>query len=1059
MASSNGQYPSSANSRLYEAADLMLEHSGLPQIGTSSSLNGFTMPEQQLQRLPPPPNPPPVMPVDSLSEYRAPFPVSRDQVHGYETSIDGVINSPPHIKQQPTQHALAPISEVAGAQSTGPSTGHRASDRSPKRSALGNHDGGINKSEPGSPVGSRDRTVGGSDAGLARKPRRSVDEGKARTGENEDEKPPPWSELKTKAGKERKRLPLACIACRRKKIRCSGEKPACKHCLRSRIPCVYKITARKAAPRTDYMSMLDKRLKRMEERVIKIIPKEDKDEASSIPRAILKPPGAVQNTKGDNNRKRAAGEAFGQSAEEFPGPKMSTRPLPHLEKNYSRGLDEGLEDLPSKEIQEHLSEVFFESVYGQSYHLLHKPSYMRRLRAGTVPPVLVLAVCAVAARFSTHPQVSSEPAFLRGEEWAAPAREIALKRYDDPTITILTVFLILGLHEFGTCHGGRSWMFGGMALRMAYALQLHRELDHDPLGQKNDKKTELSATDREIRRRTMWACFVMDRFNSSGTERPAFANEETIKIQLPIKEAFFQMEIPGPTESLDGAVPNPVSADTGPTSDPKDNMGVCAYMIRAIALWGQVVKYLNLGGKQKDVHKCWDPDSGYTWLKHKAEEFTATLPAHLQYNKDNLKAHAAEKLANQFIFLHITINHILLFLHRWSIPTAPGGGGIPEDAPQPFVTEAGHIAIEAANQISALLTEATGHHVVAPFTGYCAFMSSAIHVWGIFSKNPSLEASSKANLALNVKYLQKMKQYWGMFHFIAQNLKSIYRRHADASHGSEVKDDAQDSRLFQYGDWFQKYPHGVSQTDYENPAIKVKKEPTELTPLGQRSDLQSVEDFFHQLSPPARIPPQRKAAKKASRNVGQADQPHTLQPLQINPHTGLHQQPQLRQPAPILPLSAHIAPNPMSPSTFPPSQTLYTPSHPKFPPSFDVLPMSPTSNSAGFPHQLDRHLLYGGYDGAGPASAPQLSSLGPNSEDLNTALQDPTAMQPNLWSTASGMDYQQQVIGGAGLYGDLATSAWFMPFNLNRPDTGVESNFGEYVGDGTFDGMEGVRRE
>ena len=679
--------------------------------------------------------------------------------------------------------------------------------------------------------------------------------------------------------------------------------------------------------------------------------------------------------------------------------------------------------------------------------------------AGTVPPVLVLAVCAVAARFSTHPRVSSEPAFLRGEEWAAPAREIALKRYDDPTITILTVFLILGLHEFGTCHGGRSWMFGGMALRMAYALQLHRELDHDPLGQKNDKKTELSATDREIRRRTMWACFVMDRFNSSGTERPAFANEETIKIQLPIKEAFFQMEIPGPTESLDGTVPNPVSADTGHIPDPKDNMGVCAYMIRVIALWGQVVKYLNLGGKQKDVHKCWDPDSGYTWLKHQAEEFTATLPAPLQYNKENLKAHAAEKLANQFIFLHISINQIVLFLHRWSIPTAPGGGGVPEDAPQPFVAEAGHTAIEAANQISALLTEATDHHVVAPFTGYCAFMSSAIHVWGIFSKNPSLEASSKANLARNVKYLHKMKQYWGMFHFIAQNLKSIYRRHADASQGSEVKDDAQDSRLFQYGDWFQKYPHGVSQTDYEDPAIKVKKEPTEVTPLGQRSDLQSVEDFFHQLSPPARVTPQRKAAKKASRNVSQADRPRSLQPLQINAQTDLHQQSQLRQPAPILHISAPIAPNPMSPTTFAPSQTLYTPSHPKYPPSFDVLPMSPTLNSAGFPHQLDRHMLYGGYDGAGPASAPPLSSLGPNPEDLNPALQDPTAVQPNLWSTTSGMDYQQQVIGGAGIYGDLATSAWFMPFNLNRPDIGVDGNFEEYVGDRGFDGMGDVSRE
>lgn len=57
-----------------------------------------------------------------------------------------------------------------------------------------------------------------------------------RTKEENNGQQPLWSELKTKAGKERKRLPLACIACRRKKIRCSGEKPACKHCLRSRIP-------------------------------------------------------------------------------------------------------------------------------------------------------------------------------------------------------------------------------------------------------------------------------------------------------------------------------------------------------------------------------------------------------------------------------------------------------------------------------------------------------------------------------------------------------------------------------------------------------------------------------------------------------------------------------------------------------------------------------------------------------------------------------------------------------------------------------------------------------
>lgn len=197
---------------------------------------------------------------------------------------------------------------------------------------------------------------------------------------------PLWSELKTKAGKERKRLPLACIACRRKKIRCSGEKPACKHCLRSRIPCVYKVTTRKAAPRTDYMAMLDKRLKRMEERIIKIVPK---DEPSSIIRAAVKPalPGTIP-ARGTAARKRKSDEAFDAELDNWtkatPRGSMdaaakSASVLIH-EAQENKLLTEGADILPEREMQEHLAEVFFEYVYGQTYHLLHKPSFMRKLR-------------------------------------------------------------------------------------------------------------------------------------------------------------------------------------------------------------------------------------------------------------------------------------------------------------------------------------------------------------------------------------------------------------------------------------------------------------------------------------------------------------------------------------------------------------------------------------------------------------------------------------------------------------------------------------------------------
>ncbi|KXL48423.1 hypothetical protein M433DRAFT_63237, partial [Acidomyces richmondensis BFW] len=682
--------------------------------------------------------------------------------------------------------------------------------------------------------------------------------------------PPPWSELKTKAGKDRKRLPLACMACRRKKIRCSGEKPACKHCLRSRIPCVYKVTTRKAAPRTDYMAMLDKRLKRMEERVIKIIPKEEQGIVTNTGRAVVRPPLPPPPPKPQGvSKKRGAEQAFGDELDEWANAKTATEGNIHdapaavkqenLEAHDAEEhnlLVEGADKLPPKELQEHLSEVFFDYVYGQSYHLLHKPSFMRKLAQGKVPPVLMLAVCAISARFSNHPAVRTEPAFLRGENWAAPAREIALRRYDTPNLTILIVYLLLGLHEFGTCQGGRSWMFGGMAQRMAYALQLHKDLDHDPkLRRGSDGKNgegDLTFTDREIRRRTMWSCFLMDRFNSSGTDRPAFVAEQYIRAQLPIKENYYQMEITGPTEDLDGNVPNPVEPDVGQLSDARENMGVAAYLVRLVAIWGRLIHYLNLGGKERDQHPMWSQASMFQSIKRAVEEWKEALPSSLQYSPENLQNHASEKIANQFIFLHIVYNQIILFMNRFALPT-PGSRPPPfKDMPMDFIQNASRAAFEAANQISALIHEAMDHLVVAPFAGYCAFFSSTVHINGAFSKNPQLEATSKQNLAWNVKYLTKMKKYWGMFHFVTENLRDLYRRHADAARSGAAQGRAgegPDSGIFQYGDWFDRYPHGVSGTDYEEPSAEVKKEPGADAVLGQKSDLQTVEEFFSKVSP------------------------------------------------------------------------------------------------------------------------------------------------------------------------------------------------------------------
>lgn len=748
-------------------------------------------------------------------------------------------------------------------------------------------------------------------------------------------------------------------------------------------------------------------------------------------------------------------------------------------------------------------------------------------RAGALPPVLVLSVCAIAARFSTHPQLDSTPNFLRGEEWASHAREICTTRYEWPNITILTCLLILGLHEFGTCHGGRSWALGGQAIRMAFALQLHRDLEHDPLNPKGVSR--LSFIDREIRRRVMWACFLMDRFNSSGTDRPTFIKEETIKIPLPIKEKYFQLDMPAPTETLKGDVPPSQFPEHDLLSDAKDNIGVAAYMIRTIALWGKIISYLNQGGKDMDPHPIWSPDSEYAKFAKEAEVILTSLPDSLTYNSDNLQLHDTENMTNQFLFLHIAIQQNILFLHRVAVATP--GSSVAQDIPKTFVSQAGAKTFEAANRISDLLRDAEPYLVAAPFVGYCAFSCATIHVIGIFSGNASVEAASKKNLTVNVKYLSKMKRYWGMFHWMSENLRQQYRSCADAARtgGQAAAESSAASPIFQYGDWFDRYPHGVSQTDFLDPASYKERDKGDDAVLEQKPELHTVEEFFTSLSPPhttaesvgAAKPqtrkrrsfavPRKKGSVPHSQGLMAAQQQQQQQQQQLEPlltdfqrgmadhqsMAGMTPSSQGRrmsehQPDGFNPLqnsqaqgtAPYSALSPVSPvavnSAF--DHPLGQPAPTSFYPP-NLLNLSLSQQANGMLQPLDRQLVFGAY-GMDPGGLGHQQSAvmegavdweglaartGPSAGDggngsgggggvvqrpgLNgrplrqTALQGIGQQHPQHHQHQNQHHHQAQQATSFNGGGHEASSAWFMPFNMEPPEIGdMGMNFDAFGG-------------
>ena len=322
-----------------------------------------------------------------------------------------------------------------------------------------------------------------------------------------------------------------------------------------------------------------------------------------------------------------------------------------------------------------------------------------------------------------------------------------------------------------------------------------------------------------------------------------------------------------------------------------------------------------------------------------------------------------------------------------------------------FMTKASAAAVEAANRISELLRDAESHYVTAPFTGYCAFLSGTIQLQGVFSRNPDIQAKSKEYLAVNVRYLSRMKRYWGVFHSMAESLKQLYQ--AFAARGSGPP-----SKIIQYGDWFDTYPNGVSRSDYEDPAAEVKQEKGSDAVLGEQPTYHTAEQFFNELDPSQSAsqeggrPPKRKAKK--SLNV----QPNQPEPVNTN----------IPNMAQSIPMQAHHGNTPqmnqgynqISPTS---QEEMYHPQQAYYGNNLAIPP-----NIQGILPQLDRQLVFGAYAG----------------------MDESYAANQNLLDAASHWDIPNN--NGINGFGTEPSSAWFMPFNMDPPDLGHEQDFFNTMG-------------
>ncbi|KAH8586751.1 hypothetical protein B0O99DRAFT_470016, partial [Bisporella sp. PMI_857] len=161
---------------------------------------------------------------------------------------------------------------------------------------------------------------------------------------------------------------------------------------------------------------------------------------------------------------------------------------------------------------------------------------------------------------------------------------------------------------------------------------------------------------------------------------------------------------PGPAKNLRSEVLQPVTLGIGELSNPTDNIGVAAHIIRSIALWGQIINYFDLGGSEEDSHPMWHPQSIYADLIQQAVAFKSALPDFLSYGPENLHTHKAEGLANQFLFLHISIQQNIIVINHFAVP-GHIGSRVLKNVSKGFFTNASAKAFRAANRISEIIRD------------------------------------------------------------------------------------------------------------------------------------------------------------------------------------------------------------------------------------------------------------------------------------------------------------------------------------------------------------------
>ena len=222
--------------------------------------------------------------------------------------------------------------------------------------------------------------------------------------------------------------------------------------------------------------------------------------------------------------------------------------------------------------------------------------------------------------------------------------ELEHRLTEAPTFPLVQAFLVLALREWGDGQMHRAWIHSGIATRMMQSLIASKQVAEMAGAESAMPATTPELTDTE--NRTVWACFVLDRYLSCGKRRPAMMALHDIGIPLPKSDAEFAFEL-APTCLLTGQELSNEDDESGWSTlreTERHNAHHLRMMVLGINIWSKIHGWVAMGGRKlpgmvQPQNSPWRPGSQWARLRGELDLWRSAQDSRFKHPDTRISAH------------------------------------------------------------------------------------------------------------------------------------------------------------------------------------------------------------------------------------------------------------------------------------------------------------------------------------------------------------------------------------------------------------------------------------